>query len=188
MSEMAILFTHMDKETFEFPIGLTDMDTSDGENNKMSYAEFLGMSYEEFKSGKPILILPQKDYDVQTSYGYGYNELSTPVSLNGVSGLSYELRGIAHAGYSSVILLPESVGDELVKKGVYMSENLYLTVTDPNHYPAEKELIKSVLKPTDEYYDEYLTGTGMMSFIKSIVEIALIFMLSIWLCGMLSMR
>ena len=178
----------MDKETFEFPIGLTDMDTSDGENNKMSYAEFLGMSYEEFESGKPILILPQMDYDFQaTSYGYGYNELSSPVSLNGESGFSYELRGIAHAGYSSVILLPESVGDELVKKGVYMDENLFLTVADPEHYPAAKELIKSVLKPTDEFYDEYLTGTGMMTFIKSIVEIALIFMLSIWLCGIVSM-
>ena len=83
--------------------------------------------------------------------------------------------------------MPMSYAKELLNSGMNMYANINLTVRDSDSYPAAKKALNAVLTESDEVYDEFKTGTGLLDFIKTIVEIAVIFMLSIWLCGIVSM-
>ena len=178
----------MNKGEFEYKLdSLADFNGS-GEK-EASYADVLGMSYEEFEAmGKPVLLLPQRHHEDSTDYGYGYEAFSEPLTLtNAEKGIDIEIAGIAHCGYNDVILMPMSYAKELLNSGMNMYANINLTVRDSDSYPAAKKALNAVLTESDEVYDEFKTGTGLLDFIKTIVEIAVIFMLSIWLCGIVSM-
>ena len=178
----------MNKGEFEYKLdSLADFNGSG--DREASYADVLGMSYEEFEAmGKPVLLLPQRHHEDSTDYGYGYEAFSEPMTFtDGNRGNVIEIVGIAHCGYNNVILMPMSYAKELLNSGMNMYANMNLTVRDSDSYPAAKKALNSVLTESDEVYDEFKTGTGLLDFIKTIVEIAVIFMLSIWLCGIVSM-
>ena len=176
------------EDTGKTGVGLVTAEV--GENRPTaSYADVLGMSYEEFEAmGKPVLLLPQRHHEDSTDYGYGYEAFSEPMTFTDAEkGIEIEIAGIAHCGYNNVILMPMSYAKELLNSGMNMYANMYLTVRDSDSYPAAKKALNSVLTESDTVYDEFKTGTGLLEFIKTIVEIAVIFMLSIWLCGIVSM-
>ncbi|MBR5165993.1 MAG: ABC transporter permease [Ruminococcus sp.] len=176
------------EDTGKTGVGLVTAEV--GENRPTaSYADVLGMSYEEFEAmGKPVLLLPQRHHEDSTDYGYGYEAFSEPMTFTDAEkGIDIEIAGIAHCGYNNVILMPMSYAKELLNSGMNMYANMYLTVRDSDSYPAAKKALNSVLTESDTVYDEFKTGTGLLDFIKTIVEIAVIFMLSIWLCGIVSM-
>lgn len=178
----------IDKGEYEWELeSLADFGSSG--NETASYADVLGMSYEEFEErGKPVFLLPQRHHDGAKDYGYGYEAFpETVVLTDGNDGAKIELSGIAHCGYNNCILMPMSYAKELLNSGVNMYAHLYLTVKDSDHYPAAKNAVNAAVTNMDEVYDDFKTGTGLIDFIKTIVEIALIFMLSIWLCGIISM-
>ena len=178
----------MNKGEFEYKLeSLADFKGS-GER-EASYADVLGMSYEEFEAmGKPVLLLPQRHHEGSTDYGYGYEAFSEPmIFTDAEKGIEIEIAGIAYCGYNNVILMPMSYAKELLNSGMNMYANMYLTVRDSDSYPDAKKALNSVLTESDTVYDEFKTGTGLLEFIKTIVEIAVIFMLSIWLCGIVSM-
>ena len=178
----------MNKGEFEYKLDILADFNGSGEK-EASYADVLGMSYEEFEAmGKPVLLLPQRHHEDSTDYGYGYEAFSEPLTLtNAEKGIDIEIAGIAHCGYNNVILMPMSYAKELLNSGMNMYANINLTVRDSDSYPAAKKALNAVLTESDEVYDEFKTGTGLLDFIKTIVEIAVIFMLSIWLCGIVSM-
>ena len=178
----------MNKGEFEYKLDILADFNGSGEK-EASYADVLGMSYEEFEAmGKPVLLLPQRHHEDSTDYGYGYEAFSEPLTLtNAEKGIDIEIAGIAHCGYNNVILMPMSYAKELLNSGMNMYANINLTVRDSDSYPAAKKTLNAVLTESDEVYDEFKTGTGLLDFIKTIVEIAVIFMLSIWLCGIVSM-
>lgn len=178
----------MNKGEFEYKLeSLADFKGS-GER-EASYADVLGMSYEEFEAmGKPVLLLPQRHHEGSTDYSYGYEAFSEPmIFTDAEKGIEIEIAGIAHCGYNNVILMPMSYAKELLNSGMNMYANMYLTVRDSDSYPAAKKALNSVLTESDTVYDEFKTGTGLLDFIRTIVEIVVIFMLSIWLCGIVSM-
>ncbi|MDO4863497.1 MAG: FtsX-like permease family protein [Ruminococcus sp.] len=177
----------MDKNEFEDGTkGLGDIDIAYEQRDETSYAELFGMSYEEFEQGGAVLSIAQKRND-GTNYGYGYTPLSEPVTLVGAQGEEIELRGIVNVGYGSNILLPMSMAQELINDGKSMNANLHLVVRDKEHYPAAKEAVNSVKPLCIDVYDEYKSGTGFMELVSTVVTVVLIFMLSIWLCGIVSM-
>ena len=178
----------MDKTRFECGHkGLSDMAVPYEERDITTYSELLGISYEEFEKGDAVLFLPQQRYDGDTDFGYGYTELSESITLSGNQDEEIKIRGIAHADYSTFILVPMSKAQELIKYGKSMSANMYFLVRDAEHYPAAKTAIDSMNFSVDNVYDEYKAGTGITEFVNTIVKIVLTLMLSIWLCGIVSM-
>ncbi len=176
----------VDKNEFETGYKwLSDMNIPYEERDETSYAELLGVSFEDFEKGDAVLKLPQQDGS--TYFGYGYTELSEPLTLIGDQGEEVRIRGLIHADYGTSILLPMNKAMKLIEDGKPMSANFYLLVKDAEHYPAAKEAINALELYTDNVYDHYKGGTGLTEFVKTIVTIALILMLSIWLCGIVSM-
>lgn len=178
----------MDKNEFESGHkGLSDMAVPYDERDITTYSELLGMSYEEFEKGDAVLFLPQQRYDGGEDFGYGYTKLPDHIVFNGNQDEEIRIRGIAHADYSTFILVPMSKAQELIKYGKSMSANMYFLVRDAEHYPAAKTAIDSMNFSVDNVYDEYKVNTGMTEFVNTIVKIVLTLMLSIWLCGIVSM-
>lgn len=183
----------MDKGDFESVAKeFGDLNIPEGEREAASISQLLGMSYEEFEKSQAVLLLPQQHWGELDDFGYGYSPISDlgfddKLVFNGNNGESIGISGIAHAGYATEILMPINCAQELINNGSYMSGNLYLTVKDAEHYPAAKETVDKLDLPYDFVYDEYRVGTGLVTLVKTIVMIILIFMLSIWLCGIVSM-
>lgn len=183
----------MDKGDFESVAKeFGDLNIPEDEREATSISQLIGMSYEEFEKCPAVLLLPQKHWGESDDFGYGYSPISElglgdKFTLTGNNGENIEIRGIAHASYAIEILMPVSSAQELINNGAYMSGNLYLTVKDADHYPAAKEAVDNLNLPYDFVYDEYRVGTGLVTLVKTIVMIILIFMLSIWLCGIVSM-
>ena len=177
----------MDKNKFESGHkGLSDMAVSYAERDITTYSELLGISYEEFEKGDAVLFLPQQRHDGE-DFGYGYTELTDHIVFSGNQDEEIKIRGIVHADYSTFILIPMSKAQELIRYGKPMSANMYFLVKDAKHYPTAKMAIDSMSFPLDNVYDEYKVGTGITEFVKTIVKIVLTLMLSIWLCGVVSM-
>lgn len=185
----------MDKNEFESRSWkwLDDMNIPEEQQEEKSYSQLLGMSYEEFEnSGKAVLFLPQKWYDTSPDFGYGYTPLTDTVTLTSEEGFSYEIQGVANVSQGVQLIVPMSLAYQLMNTGSYMSANYYINVLDAEHYEAAKADIDSLSVSSDaavpdNVYNQYSTGTGLKYFVKTIVTIVLIFMLSIWLCGIVSM-
>ena len=185
---IVINYDTLDRNAFEYKQKeLNDIESPDRENEKTSYAEVLGMSFEEYEKCKPILILPQADRSESVIFGYGYKKYDSPLTLTSQEGHKIEVGGVAYAGYTVRVLVPMSCLKEQINEGASASANLFMTVKDSEHYAAAKEAVSRIKDDGNEVYDEYRVGTGLLEFIRTIVEIALIFMLSIWLCGIVSM-
>ena len=191
-SNEGIFFEIMAVDRNEFERGkmkdLDDMNIPYEEREKVSFSELLGMTYEEFENGKPVLILPQMiGYDDLKDCGYGYSPLDKSVTLENEYGDTAEIGGIAHAQGFNCILMPISQAKDIINSGKYMGANMHFMLKDAEHYPAAKKSIEALGLSDDNVSDYYRIASGLNEFVKTIVEIALIFMLSIWLCGIISM-
>lgn len=155
-----------------------------------------GMSYQEFEDrdeafynncvyGAPDEMEYIADYTPKEKYERSYTALKKGCDLFTVNNESFHITGIVvseDTQYAIIIPLKKAVD-------YGMRYNIDLTVNGIENYDAALERFED-FKDNENYsyaYNEFTYNTGRFSFIGAIVKVVLIFLVSIWLVGILSM-
>ncbi len=182
--------------------------------NKM-YDETLrdvtGISYEAWKStGKALLFYPQEGLpEQQTEDEYGkpvkifepkYESMSSLgldnakiISVQGEEvGLLGRVTGALHTnGYTGpTLLVPVESADTMLPRGTMGTLQISVTINGAENRDAADAVVHRFHDSLTEFSyftDQYLSGTGMTEFYKSIMRIIRIVLLVIWAVGVFSM-
>lgn len=169
-----------------------------------NFAELTGMTYDEFKqSGGAILLIPSYGsyenyvYDENGSpvpqYEESYQQFETPLNLDYHSSRKKDDSGINIIGIvctslsnNTNIIMPI---DSPLTENFDFWLNIYLWVNGQENYIEAEKLCSDFAENHViwEYDNKYAIATGLNEFVKAIIKIAVSFILSIWLVGILSM-
>ena len=190
---------HMGKK--EKSIGMIHIHAVDETKYKeLELDTITGMSYDEFTDKKCILYnssiygsYDEIEYDKdeghiipKQKYEKSYTDLKKGYDITTISGDdSFHVTGkVVTADASNSLILSLKNAYEY---NIYY--DIKVTVNGPQHY-AEALKCFSKFEQNESYsraYNMFAYSTGLSTFIKAIVKIVLIFLISIWLVGILSM-
>jgi ABC-type antimicrobial peptide transport system permease subunit len=164
----------------------------EGEYNRDYFDEITGMSYEEFRdSGTAFFNISNTIYDPDTVKTTEvserrYEKFSKPISVEGSQGFKTDVTGVVYSpkaiGYA--LIVPIEMAD-----GYTTEYDMYLTVNGMKNYEKANSTMEDYINSTTliQFEDFFMAKTGLKEFVKAIVKIILIFLISIWLVGILSM-
>ncbi len=162
--------------------------------NDLELDTITGMSYKEFAAKKGALYNnciygDEREYDENGKplemRERSYSELENALKLTTTNGESFNIIGVTNStGINESVILPIELAEDYDT-----SFSIELLVNGRKNY--DKALVHFNDFKNNETYvsaeNRYMTGTGMSTFISAIVKIILIFLVSIWLVGILSM-
>ena len=163
-----------------------------GEYNRDYFDEITGMSYEEFRdSGTAFFNISNTIHDPDTDKTTEvserrYEKFSKPISVEGSQGFKTDVSGVVYSpkaiGYA--LIVPIEMAD-----GYTTEYDMYLTVNGMKNYEKANSTMEKYINSTTliQFEDFFMAKTGLKEFVKAIVKIILIFLISIWLVGILSM-
>lgn len=163
-----------------------------GEYNRDYFDEITGMSYEEFRdSGTAFFNISNTIHDPDTDKTTEvserrYEKFSKPISVEGSQGFKADVTGVVYSpkaiGYA--LIVPIEMAD-----GYTTEYDMYLTVNGMKNYEKANSTMEKYINSTTliQFEDFFMAKTGLKEFVKAIVKIVLIFLISIWLVGILSM-
>ena len=163
-----------------------------GEYNRDYFDEITGMSYEEFRdSGTAFFNISNTIHDPNTDKTTEvserrYEKFSKPISVEGSQGFKTDVTGVVYSpkaiGYA--LIVPIEMAD-----GYITEYDMYLTVNGMKNYEKANSTMEKYINSTTliQFEDFFMAKTGLKEFVKAIVKIVLIFLISIWLVGILSM-
>lgn len=165
---------------------------NEGEYKRCYLDEVTGMSYEEFRdSGSAFFNIqngvrdPETDTIKETSKRR-FEKFSKPITSESTNGLSLKILGVAYS--------PKAMSYNLIvplEKAAEYAEDYHISLTVngmENYEKAQASMDQFRQKVTlCNIEDLYMVGTGLKEFAKAIVKIVLVFLISIWLVGILSM-
>ncbi|WP_028520973.1 ABC transporter permease [Ruminococcus flavefaciens] len=163
-----------------------------GEYNRDYFDEITGMSYEEFRdSGTAFFNISNTIYDPDAGKTTEvserrYEKFSKPISVEGSQGFKTDVSGVVYSpkaiGYA--LIVPIEMAD-----GYTTEYDMYLTVNGMKNYEKANSTMEKYINNTTliQFEDFFMAKTGLKEFVKAIVKIILIFLISIWLVGILSM-
>jgi len=164
----------------------------EGEYNRDYFDEITGMSYEEFRdSGTAFFNISNTIHDPDTYKTTEvserrYEKFSKPISVEGSQGFKTDVTGVVYSpkaiGYA--LIVPIEMAD-----GYTTEYDMYLTVNGMKNYEKANSTMEKYIDSTTliQFEDFFMAKTGLKEFVKAIVKIVLIFLISIWLVGILSM-
>jgi ABC-type antimicrobial peptide transport system permease subunit len=165
---------------------------NEGEYKRCYLDEVTGMSYAEFRdSGSAFFNIqngvrvPETDTIKETSERR-FEKFSKPITSESTNGLSLKILGVAYSpkamSYNLIVPLEKTAG--------YAEDyHISLTVNGMENYEKAQASMDQFRQKVTlcNIEDLYMVGTGLKEFVKAIVKLILIFLISIWLVGILSM-
>ena len=153
-----------------------------------------GMSYEQFKSLDGFLYnnsiygdRMEYDYDEEAEivFDRSYTDLGSGLTISDMEANTFKIVGIVTSPVAdNHIIIPIEKAYEN-----NISYDINLRAKDNQHYNEALERVSEFCNTAlvGDYDNSYMEGTGLFTFIGAIMKIVLIFLISIWLVGILSM-
>ncbi len=195
----------VDKEKFEellpYDVSLSDTFTVAG-ISRQDFDKYIagisGMTYDEFlQSGKAIYNISCYGYPTMVDengngirqYDDYYQALDTPLTVKyKLKNISIDVIGSACSAFSHIPCLIIPIESDIAKEMDIMLEIKAKVNGQENYKEAEKVFSEFVEESGSDFYsNEYMAVTGFSEFVKAIIKIAVTFIASIWLVGILSM-
>lgn len=204
-SNFLIVPNNVNKEKFEefFPYNMDLSNTFlirgiDRNGFNTYIAEISGMTYDEFlQSGSAIynvpcygspVMLDENDNPIR-QYDDSYQALDTPLNVKyQYNNIEVDVIGSVCCGFNPIPCLIVPFESDIAGK---MDLQIFIEAKvngQENYTEAEKVYNEFVEKSGSLFYNNtYMAVTGFSEFVKAIIKIAITFIASVWLVGILSM-